>query len=250
MKRFITILTILLMGTMLFAQIEIDIPFNQNIIGDSFVDTGAYSFTSDFFYITNLGETEEFTISIRNDNVPEGWIITWCHDLAGSGGCHGPESTWNFEFPADSLLALDFTVNVASTDSAAFHFEISAPSLNQPEIIPFSFKTSDCVAVNEDNESIPEISINQNYPNPFNKSTDNNTIISYNLKNNQVSGTSLVIYDIKGKVVRKFNHLNHDNQKVKWNGKTDTGNPVSNGIYFYKLKGNTNSPVKKMILIK
>ncbi|MBC8485083.1 MAG: hypothetical protein H8D45_03475 [Bacteroidetes bacterium] len=38
---------------------------------------------------------------------------------------------------------------------------------------------------------------------------------------------------------------------IVWNGKNDSGNPVSSGIYFYKMKqGNKFTGFKKIILMK
>jgi len=37
---------------------------------------------------------------------------------------------------------------------------------------------------------------------------------------------------------------------VVWNGKNDSGTPVSSGVYLYKLQADTESAVKKCILLK
>jgi subtilisin family serine protease len=89
----------------------------------------------------------------------------------------------------------------------------------------------------------PQISLS-NYPNPFNPSTT----ISFNLNNEIIESTELVIYNLKGQKIRQFPILNNQSSIV-WNGKDESNQAVSSGIYFYKLNVE-NSPVRKMLLMK
>ncbi len=92
----------------------------------------------------------------------------------------------------------------------------------------------------------PEVLLHQNYPNPFNPTTN----INYSLKEN--SKVSLNIYNIKGQKVKQLvsDQLSTGQHSVIWNGKDDSGKPVSSGIYFYKLKTGTYEKTKKMILLR
>ena len=93
-----------------------------------------------------------------------------------------------------------------------------------------------------------------NYPNPFNPTTT----INYSLKEN--SKVSLKIYNIKGQKVKTLvNEVFPAGQhSVIWNGKDDLGEPVSSGIYFYKMclhpdssgKAGHFQKVRKMILLR
>ena len=86
-----------------------------------------------------------------------------------------------------------------------------------------------------------------NYPNPFNELT----VISYSLKVN--GRVSLKIYDMTGHEVLTLVNENQTKGKhsVVWDGRDDSGNPVSNGIYFYRMKyGNKYTGLKKIILMK
>jgi flagellar hook assembly protein FlgD len=40
------------------------------------------------------------------------------------------------------------------------------------------------------------------------------------------------------------------NHIVNWNGKDNTGNQVSSGVYFYKLQTANSNITKKMLLMK
>jgi hypothetical protein len=88
-----------------------------------------------------------------------------------------------------------------------------------------------------------------NYPNPFNPSTT----IEFSVPKNSESA-SIEIYNIKGQKVKTFPNLpitQSTNHKITWNGDNDSGNMVSSGIYFYKLKVDDKSKaVRKCVLLK
>jgi len=88
--------------------------------------------------------------------------------------------------------------------------------------------------------------LHDNYPNPFNPATT----ISYEL-----SGTSdveLTIYDQLGKVVRTLvkgqQHANY--YQIHWDGRNTVGKQVVSGVYVYRLKVDTNSQARKMMLLR
>jgi carboxypeptidase T len=86
-----------------------------------------------------------------------------------------------------------------------------------------------------------------NYPNPFNPTT----LISFNLSEEDVLNAELMIYNIKGQVVRTFSLKEEVTENsVTWAGKDNSGNDVSSGVYFYKLSSENYSKTKKMILMK
>ncbi|KUO59977.1 hypothetical protein APF79_09400 [bacterium BRH_c32] len=62
----------------------------------------------------------------------------------------------------------------------------------------------------------------------------------------------LEVYNSIGQLVNILVEKNQSagRQRVTWNGKDSFGNSVSSGIYFYQIKTNSFSQVKKMILIK
>ena len=90
-----------------------------------------------------------------------------------------------------------------------------------------------------------------NYPNPFNPETT----ISFSVTQTS-SFVTLEIYNIKGQKVKQLvsnsvNQLSACQHSVVWNGTDENNQPVSSGIYFYKLKsGKDFSEIKKMLLLK
>ncbi|MBU0472969.1 MAG: T9SS type A sorting domain-containing protein [Bacteroidetes bacterium] len=85
--------------------------------------------------------------------------------------------------------------------------------------------------------------LGQNYPNPFASSTD----IPYGL--NKQSSVKVIIYDILGRVVQKFNvgQKSSGTHNILWDGRNEFGQKVANGIYFYNFLVNGESQVKKMV---
>lgn len=92
----------------------------------------------------------------------------------------------------------------------------------------------------------------QNYPNPFNPET----WIPYQLA--RESDVVIRIYDIKGKLVRTLSlgkkpsgtYVTKE-KAAFWDGKTEEGNLVSSGVYFYTLYANGEEiATRKMIMLK
>ncbi|MCD4818724.1 MAG: T9SS type A sorting domain-containing protein [Candidatus Cloacimonetes bacterium] len=105
----------------------------------------------------------------------------------------------------------------------------------------------------DDYYSLQQTNINkliQNYPNPFNPSTT----IYFDLTVNDTKSAKIGIYNLKGQIIRTFNihpELVEGQSSIVWNGKDQNSQPVSSGIYFYKLKVNDKTiDSKKMILMK
>jgi hypothetical protein len=96
-------------------------------------------------------------------------------------------------------------------------------------------------------EEIPsEFSLSQNYPNPFNPTTE----IQFQLP--EAGNVVMKIYNTIGQEVRELvdGEYQAGMHTVSWDGKTDNGNPVSSGLYFYQIKAGSFSQIKKMSMIR
>jgi hypothetical protein len=91
-----------------------------------------------------------------------------------------------------------------------------------------------------------EFSLSQNRPNPFNPVTS----IEYSLPAR--SHVVLEVYNLLGQKVTTL--VNEEQEagahQAIWDGKDKVGNSVSSGIYFYRMKAENFSEVKKMVLMK
>jgi hypothetical protein len=90
------------------------------------------------------------------------------------------------------------------------------------------------------------VTLSQNMPNPFNPTT----MIRFSLPASEKVG--LAIYSANGSLVRMLVDDvraagTHD---ITWDGRDSAGNPVSSGMYFYRLNAGKFSESRKMVLLK
>ena len=90
-----------------------------------------------------------------------------------------------------------------------------------------------------------------NYPNPFNPET----WIPYQLTHD--AEVSLSIYNTNGVVIRVMN-LGHQpagfyterSRAAYWDGRNNSGETVSSGVYFYRLRAGDYSHMRRMVIVK
>ena len=94
---------------------------------------------------------------------------------------------------------------------------------------------------------LPEVFVlRQNYPNPFNPVTT----IAYDIP--KITKVRIDMYNILGQKVRTLVNGTHQPgvYHIRWNGTNDFGNPVSSGMYFYRISSEEFISVKKLVLMK
>jgi parallel beta-helix repeat protein len=86
------------------------------------------------------------------------------------------------------------------------------------------------------------------HPNPFRDQVDIKYCTGYGTRSAQ-----LIIYDICGRLVRKFSLSAYDLSKpntISWNGTDEKNRKVSTGVYFCQLRTDETTLTNRMILIK
>jgi hypothetical protein len=94
---------------------------------------------------------------------------------------------------------------------------------------------------------LPDVfALHNNYPNPFNPVTN----ISYDIP--EVAQVTLEIYNVSGQKVRTLAQGQHEpgRYRIQWNATNDYGNPLSSGMYIYRIRAGDFVSVKKLILMK
>ncbi|MCH8291647.1 hypothetical protein IH992_11180 [Candidatus Poribacteria bacterium] len=101
------------------------------------------------------------------------------------------------------------------------------------------------------NPIVTETKLLRNYPNPFNPET----WMPYQLASD--AEVEIAIYDIKGALVRQLvlghratgYYVNRE-RAAYWDGRSNTGELVSSGLYFYQLTAGDFTAVKRMAILK
>ncbi len=104
------------------------------------------------------------------------------------------------------------------------------------------------IQVSVDNNQLSYLNYKlQNFPNPFNPTTT----IKFSIP--EKSKIELTVYNIKGQKIKTLAHneFTKGYHSIIWNGDDESGEPVSSGIYLYKLNVNSKTEaVKKCLLLK
>jgi hypothetical protein len=86
----------------------------------------------------------------------------------------------------------------------------------------------------------------QNYPNPFRASTS----VAYSVRHQTRVG--ITVYNVRGQKVRTLVNASVPAGKylATWDCRSDRGREVSPGVYFYSMRTDSYSSVKKMVVFR
>ena len=118
--------------------------------------------------------------------------------------------------------------------------------LESPGVLQFDTRPYFSIDVSKTTTLPEHYELAQNYPNPFNPSTT----LRFALP--EAGHVTLDVYNLLGQRVSTLvdEHRTAGIHETTWNGRDDRGSEVSSGIYFYRLKVNSFTESKKMILMK
>lgn len=156
---------------------------------------------------------------ISKDGATVSQAITFCHELLSTR-------------PVDALVIANLINNGCAVPPG--RIPLSTPQIvfappKQPGAPPGEARLSVSVS-----------------PNPFNPATT----ISFTVP--QSSHVTLSIYDIAGRRVNTLvdEAMERGLERVVWNGRDSYGNPVSSGVYFYRVKAGEAVAIGKILLLK
>jgi len=173
-------------------------------------------------------------VQVSEDN--ESWTTLWQKS--------GRHDYWHSEYVSlDEYRGHSIYLRFRLTDQS-IHAELTDPGWTIDNI-----KIVRGTAVpNEDQINLAPMvtALYPNYPNPFNPETS----ISYSIS--KPTRMSLNVYNIKGQLVKQLKDgmESPGNHKLVWNGRDESGRPVSSGIYYYRFVTEDYSQTMKMVLLK
>ncbi len=182
--------------------------------------------------------TDIITYFIVNDEIPE---VSTHRIFSGDVTLDKKVSQWT-EFKENTPLVLkkgdifEFSFNIGDEpqDDMTREYIIRAIGRYQPDYSVFEHIRP----------TLPQL--HGNYPNPFNPTTT----ISYDLANE--GDVRLEVFNVLGQQVRELvdEFQSVGSYNVTWDSKDNNNQPVSSGIYFYRLTTGEFSESKKMLLLK
>jgi hypothetical protein len=186
-------------------------------------------------------------------SVTEQITITNYWDAELSGDIYslpGFEIVGNYSVPALETQNLDVTFTPESMMD--YYGDIILTTSNENFPVVYVTVSGSGTATDATDETISaSTGIVGNHPNPFNPTTT----ISYNLSSRDAQNAKLVIYNLKGQLVKEFTNLGN-RTSVVWNGTDNMGKPVTSGVYYSSLKLETDTgndkytSTKKLLLLK
>ncbi len=154
------------------------------------------------------------------------------------------------------------TAGAETQKGAGKLFRILVDVNGDPSISPETFLQVKQVQINEglvasefqapEPTQLPtQFRLYNNYPNPFN----GETLIRFAVPSGwgkQPILVDLSVYNVLGQRVRQlvYKKLVPGYYQFKWNGTDESGNPVSGGVYFCRLRADNRVYVKKLLLLK
>lgn len=97
------------------------------------------------------------------------------------------------------------------------------------------------------NQDVAEkFTISEAFPNPFNPSTS----LKFNV--NKKETVKITIYDLLGNRIKNLVSDNYSigSHSISWHARNDKGQPVSAGVYLFKVQAGEFQSIKKMVLLK
>jgi len=103
-----------------------------------------------------------------------------------------------------------------------------------------------CAGVDTDAEGDTGLALHPAHPNPFNPTTQ----IRFDLP--EAMRVQMVIYDVLGARVATLadEHVDSGHHLRTWNGRDDQGRPVSDGVYFVRLKAGQREFKRKLVMVR
>jgi hypothetical protein len=206
-----------------------------NVSFDVIVEAGA----------TGLGTSQSLYLAVieENQNFPTGkeWYIFRDFVPSGAGGyalALVAGDSLHFEWSYSTTLAVQPTklatyLFVQKESGAkkvlnALRQKVANPTDVVAEITPLGFK------------------LDQNRPNPFNPLT----AIPFRIE--RAGDVRLTIFDASGRRVTTLveEHRAPGSYSETWDGKNADGNPVSSGVYYYRLESVNASETRKMTMVR
>ena len=196
--------------------------------------------------IPELNSPSNLFLIGSDGELPHFVLLEWEKPLPGNAEFLGFRISKNGEFIDELVDGLHYIDTDVVVDVQYTYFVVAVYTEGTSE--PSNTETITLTITSENDEVViqSESRLIGNFPNPFNPSTS----IRY-----QVSGITHVeinVYNVRGQLVRSLVNAEYPigEHDVIWDGRDDNGLSVGSGVYFYRMKTNNGSEIRRMALMK
>ena len=212
-----------------------------------------------------IGDSVSYTISITNNGVDNATGTVLVDTIPLSMTYHSDSMSQGSSSLTDRVLSCSIGT-IAPGGNADIVLKVIADSIDlvlnnviatagEHDPIPQNNSAQTTVEIVDNLTSIisdgeiglpKEFHLSQNYPNPFNPSTT----IEFSLPSK--SFVIIDIINVNGQTVNQLvrREVAAGNYQLIWDGLNSSGNQVSSGMYFYRIKTDNHIESKKMLLLK
>jgi hypothetical protein len=183
----------------------------------------------------NTGYAQDTLLVRLSTGLPEGWFFQYCQTSTGT--CYFGDAPLPMVPSRNDTLRIDFyTSNIHGAGWADLEFH----SKKNPSIFEFChyqvFHGNYPGAVPDVVQGTPKLSVVVQ-PNPFFSST------VLELRSEAAGPGALSIFSADGRLVRSFSGipLISGTTRLRWDGRTEAGNPAPAGVYFFRLQAGSES---------
>ncbi len=183
----------------------------------------------------DLGSSNNGDNNIYDNSV---WdlYVTSSNDFKAEG------NYWGTSTPEDVIYHGNDNASYGTVDFNPFSTGLAAP----PSLVKFPVNPPPAAV------ATPMVTAAyQNFPNPFNPET----WMPYDL--GEEAEVTITIYNTSGNIIRTLplgiqpaGKYTNRSKAAYWNGRSDTGELVSSGVYFYRLKMGDYHATKKLLILK
>ena len=209
--------------------------------GNAVIDIGPYEYGSPSF-----GGIRGITYNPDSEE-PINYVLLKINNILGEFTFS--DSMGNFEYKLQEGVYNVYAERLYYDDVIMYEVEVTEGEFTEISIPMFA-----TTEVEESGIIIPANDLKlRNYPNPFKPSgADRGPATTIEFLITEGNKISLSIYNIRGQLVKTLinSYLDSGKHQISWDGKNESGQSVSSGIYYCKLKSDKQESVRKMILIK
>jgi hypothetical protein len=204
---------------------------------DTDIKLGALGNLNTWFFKGYIDEISLWDVARTQDEIRE----TMNHSLHGDE--QGLIAYWNFNEGQGQIFHDLTSNNVDGYLGDSLQIDERDPSWIESTA---PIDTARVGIVETPNRKPSKIEIGQSYPNPFNSSTR----ISFKLPGD--THVNLEIYDMLGRKVITLadGQFKAGEHRLTWNGRSGSGDQLSSGVYFYRLKTASFDQTRKLLMLK